>query len=288
MADLVTGEAVVLELRLARLPSRAIAISVDLFVQVCMLYGVLFLVGTATVANDGALVAAVALVGTVLVLVGYPVLFETLTRGKSLGKLVFGLRVVQEDGGPVRFRQSLIRALAGVFVDFWATFGAGAILSSLLNAKGKRVGDILAGTVVILERVPSRRSAAPTVPPALTAWARSLDVTRLPDALAIEARQYLSRQGELAPEVVDGLGRRIATEISQYVSPPAPPGTPAPAYIAAVLAERRERDLRRYAASASTRPPAVPTPVAASTQPPPAAPPPVSPPGPDGGFAPPA
>jgi uncharacterized RDD family membrane protein YckC len=105
MADLVTGEAVVLELRLAKLPSRAIAIFLDLFVQVCMLYGLMFLVGTATMANDGALVAAVALVGTVLVLVGYPVVFETLTRGKSLGKLVFGLRVVQEDGGPVRFRQ---------------------------------------------------------------------------------------------------------------------------------------------------------------------------------------
>ena len=247
MADLVTGEAVVLDLRLARLPSRAVAISLDLFVQVCMLYGLMFLVGTATVANDGALVAAVALVGTVLVLVGYPVLFETLTRGKSLGKLVFGLRVVQEDGGPVRFRQSLIRALAGVFVDFWATFGAGAILSSLLNAKGKRVGDILAGTVVVLERVPSRRAAAPTVPPALAAWARSLDVTRLPDALAIEARQYLGRQGELAPEVVDGLGRRIATEISQYVSPPAPPNAGARVH------RRRPRrapraDLRGYAA----------------------------------------
>lgn len=248
MADLVTGEAVVLELRLAKLPSRAIAIFIDLFVQVSMLYGVMFLAGSATLASDGALAAAVALVGWIAVLVGYPVLFETLTRGKSLGKLVLGLRVVQEDGGPVRFRQSLIRALAGVFVDFWSTFGAGAILSSLLSAKGKRIGDILAGTVVVLERVPVRRSAAPSVPPALVAWARSLDVTRLPDPLAIEARQYLGRQRELAPDVADGFGRRIATDISRYVSPPAPPGTPAPAYIAAVLAERRERDLRRYAA----------------------------------------
>jgi uncharacterized RDD family membrane protein YckC len=258
MADLVTGEAVVLELRLAKLPSRAIAIFIDLFVQVSMLYGVTFLAGTAAPANDGALVAAVALVGSIAVLVGYPVLFESLSRGKSLGKLVLGLRVVQEDGGPVRFRQSLIRALAGVFVDFWSTFGAGAILSSLLSAKGKRVGDILAGTVVVLERVPVRRTAAPSVPPALAAWARSLDVARLPDPLAIEARQYLSRQRELAPDVADGVGRRIATEMSRYVSPPAPPGTPAPAYIAAVLAERRERDLRRYAASASTTGPTTP------------------------------
>jgi uncharacterized RDD family membrane protein YckC len=282
MADLVTGEAVLLELRLAKLPSRAIAVFVDLFVQVLLLYGILSLVGTTSLAIDGALLAAVALVGTVLVLVGYPVLFETLTRGKSLGKLIFGLRVVQEDGGPVRFRQSLIRALAGVFVDFWATFGAGAILSSLLSAKGKRVGDILAGTVVVLERIPVRRTAPPTVPPVLAAWARSLDVTRLPDPLAIEARQYLGRQGELAPEVADGLGRRIATEIAQYVSPPAPPGTPAPAYIAAVLAERRERDLRRYAALTPTL---APTPPSRQAQP--AAPPPAETPL-SGGFAPPS
>ena len=255
---------------------------VDLFVQVLLLYGMLFLVGTTSLAIDGALLAAVALVGTVLVLVGYPVLFETLTRGKSLGKLIFGLRVVQEDGGPVRFRQSLIRALAGVFVDFWATFGAGAILSSLLSAKGKRVGDILAGTVVVLERVPVRRTAPPTVPPALAAWARSLDVTRLPDPLAIEARQYLGRQGELAPEVADGLGRRIATEIAQYVSPPAPPGTPAPAYIAAVLAERRERDLRRYAAATPTLAPTPPS-RRAQPAPPPQVETPLS-----GGFTPPS
>ena len=282
MADLVTGEAVLLELRLAKLPSRAIAVFVDLFVQVLLLYGILFLVGTTSLAIDGALLAAVALVGTVLVLVGYPVLFETLTRGKSLGKLIFGLRVVREDGGPVRFRQSLIRALAGVFVDFWATFGAGAILSSLLSAKGKRVGDILAGTVVVLERVPVRRTTPPTVPPALAAWARSLDVTRLPDPLAIEARQYLGRQGELAPEVADGLGRRIATEIAEYVSPPAPPGTPAPAYIAAVLAERRERDLRRYAAATPTLASTPPSQRAQPTAPTPAETP-LS-----GGFAPPS
>ncbi len=257
MADLVTGEAVVLDLRLAKLPSRAIAISIDLFVQVSLLYGMVFLVGAASVALDGALVAAVALVATIAVLVGYPVLFETLTRGKSLGKLVFGLRVTQEDGGPVRFRQSLVRALAAVFIDIWATFGAVAIISSLLSAKGKRVGDVLAGTVVVLERVPARRSAPPTVPPALVGWAYSLDMARLPDPLAIEARQYLSRLGELAPDVADALGRRIATDISQYVGPPAPPGTPAPAYLAAILAERRERDLRHYA-SRQRRPPTKP------------------------------
>ena len=240
----------------------------------------MFLVGTATVANDGALVAAVALVGTVLVLVGYPVLFETLTRGKSLGKLVFGLRVVQEDGGPVRFRQSLIRALAGVFVDFWATFGAGAILSSLLNAKGKRVGDILAGTVVVLERVPSRRAAAPDCP-------------ACPGGLGTQPGRDPAAgcAGDRGPAVPRSAGRARPGSRGRFgpthrhrdlsVRQPAGTARPgcAPAYIAAVLAERREQDLR---VTPPESPPGLRTPP--SERPRTAAPPPAETPR-SGGFA---
>ena len=49
---------------------------------------------------------------TVLAIVGYPVIFETATRGRTLGKMALGLRVVSDDGGPERFRQALFRALA--------------------------------------------------------------------------------------------------------------------------------------------------------------------------------
>ena len=54
---------------------------------------------------------------TVLTLVGYPLVFESATRGRSLGKMAMGLRVVSDDGGPERFRQALFRALAGVDRD---------------------------------------------------------------------------------------------------------------------------------------------------------------------------
>ena len=85
--------------------------------------------------------------------------FETATRGRSLGKMALGLRVVSDDGGPERFRQALFRALAGV-IEIWMLTGGPAVICSLLSPKGKRIGDFFAGTVVISERAPQTEPAA--------------------------------------------------------------------------------------------------------------------------------
>ncbi|MEU0516091.1 RDD family protein, partial [Amycolatopsis sp. NPDC006125] len=115
--DLVTGEAVVLELPIAQVASRAAAFAIDVAVQAGAL--LLFMLAlTVSGVTDEALLAALALSFFVLVRVGYSVLFETLGRGITLGKMAMGLRVVRDDGGPVRFRQALTRALAGAIVDF--------------------------------------------------------------------------------------------------------------------------------------------------------------------------
>ncbi|MGH8838893.1 MAG: RDD family protein, partial [Jiangellaceae bacterium] len=206
MSDLVTGEAVPLELRLAKLPSRALAITIDLTLvfAAAILMGIAISAVVSTV--DAALGAALRLVGFVALFVGVPTLVETLTRGRSLGKLALGLRVVRDDGGPVRFRQALTRALAGVFVDFLFTFGAGAVICSLLNERGKRVGDILAGTVVVRERVPSTAGPLPAIPPPLAEWARTLELSRLPADVALAARGFLTRYHELSPGVRDRMG----------------------------------------------------------------------------------
>ena len=71
----------------------------------------------------------------VLVVVGYPVIFETLSRGRSLGKLALGLRVVSDDGGPERFRQALVRGLLAV-LEIWLTLGFLALVT--LAAVGQR------------------------------------------------------------------------------------------------------------------------------------------------------
>lgn len=279
-SDLVTGEAVVLELRLAKLASRSLALALDLAVQVGLfLVGALLVSGPFDLADD-ALAAALSLVYVVLVLVGYPVALETATRGRTLGKLALGLRVVREDGGPIGLRHALVRGLLAV-VEVWASFGSLALITSLTSAKGKRLGDFLAGTVVVRERVPVRGAPVAVMPPPLAPWAAALDLSRVPDDLALAARQFLSRQHELAPEVRTAMGDRLAASLLAVTAPPPPPGTPAWAVLAAVLAERRERDLR------PTAPPAYAGPGGSASAAAPSVPRPDEPDRPDQPFAPP-
>lgn len=302
MSDLVTGEAVVLELRLAKLASRSLALALDLTVQVGLLVvGTLVLSGTVSAVDD-ALAAALALVFYVAVVLGYPVAMETATRGRSLGKLALGLRVVRDDGGPVRFRHALVRGLLSV-VEIWLTFGSVALIASLASAQGKRLGDYLAGTVVVRERVPVQGAPVAAMPPPLASWAAGLDLSQVPDDLALAARQYLARAPELAPPVREAMGARLAGALAAVTSPAPPPGTPAWAFLSAVLAERRRREFERLGGgggrpASPAWPPAAWTPAAwppagspPAASPPAASPPPVPPPAaprsPNGPFAPP-
>jgi uncharacterized RDD family membrane protein YckC len=242
MSDLVSGEAVLLELRVARLASRGLALALDVLVQFLALLIVFLIVGGGF---DDALTAAITLGIVILVLIGYPAICETLTRGRTVGKVALGLRVVRSsDGGPIRFRHALVRALAGFFVDFWALglFGVVAVVVSLSAKNGQRIGDLLAGTFVIRERVPPQRTVNVHMPPPLATWAARQQVSALPNDLALAMRQYLSRVHELTPQAAATLGHRLATEASAHLGTPIPPEVPIPAYLAAVLAERRARE----------------------------------------------
>lgn len=253
MAEVVTGEAVILEVPCARFPSRLLALVIDLATQLALL-GILTGIIAAATFGPGSRASAAALLVTafVLVAVGYPVIWETLSRGRSPGKLALGLRVVSDDGGPERFRQALVRGLAAA-VEIWGLAGCPALICSLVSARGKRLGDVFAGTFVIQQRLPARqaRAAPPPVPPQLAGWAAGLELSRLTDQLAETARRYLGRLPELHPAARDELGQRIAAEVSAQISPPPPPGTPAPAYLAAVLAERSRREQARLAPAAA-------------------------------------
>jgi len=284
----VTGDAVVLDVQIAQLPVRALSAMIDVTVMfVGYLIGVLL--GAMTLTQfDSALSAAVLIIFTVLTLVGYPVAFETATRGRSLGKMALGLRVVSDDGGPERFRQALFRALSGV-IEIWMFTGGPAVICSLLSPKGKRIGDIFAGTVVISERAP-RLSPPPPMPPQLAWWASSLQLSGLRAEQAELARQFLSRASQLDPHVRDQMAYRITGEIVAQISPPPPPGVPPQLVLAAVLAERHRRELARMRPPPPAGlPPQWP---AQPAYPPPGYPqpaPPVSPSSADtGGFAPPS
>jgi len=249
MTEVVTGEAVVLEVPCARFPSRMLAIVIDMAVQIVMLIVVFAIIGATGTHLNPASLAAVAVTALVLIIVGYPTAFETLSRGRSLGKLALGLRVVGDDGGPERFRQALVRALASI-IEIWALTGAPALICSLLSAKGKRIGDLFAGTFVIQERLPRRPGLPPmlaVIPAPLAGWAQALELSGLDDNTAEQASSYLRRFYELTPVARDEFGQRIAAAVAAQVTPPPPPGTPPAAFLAAVLAVRRQREMARLA-----------------------------------------
>jgi uncharacterized RDD family membrane protein YckC len=248
MAELVTGEAVALEIRVARLASRGCALLIDLVLQAVILNFAIYITSLTALVADEAWGIGLAILATAAVLVGYPCAFETLSRGRTLGKLALGLRVVADDGGPIRFRQALVRAFAGV-LEFWMLYGSPALIASLFSKRGKRLGDLFAGTIVIQERVPASSFFGPVavMPPQLAGWARTLELSRISDELAMNARQYLARFWELLPEVRDALGQRLADQVTAVVSPPPPPGVRPEILLSAVLAERRQREEWRLA-----------------------------------------
>ncbi|HEU0190426.1 MAG TPA: RDD family protein [Mycobacterium sp.] len=257
---MVTGDAVVLDVRVAQLPVRAVSALIDIAAVVAAFVVSLMLWATTLQRFDDALTAAILIVFAVLLQVGYPLIFETATRGRSLGKIAMGLRVVSDDGGPERFRQALFRALAGV-VEIWALTGSPAVICSMFSARGKRLGDIFAGTVVISERGP-RPAPPPVMPPALAWWASSLQLSGLRPETADLGRQFLSRRRQLNPRLRDAIAHRIGGEMLAQISPPPPPGAPPQLVIAAVLAERHRRELARLQPppNAYYPPPAVPPP----------------------------
>ncbi|MEV0735872.1 RDD family protein [Streptomyces sp. NPDC050549] len=245
MSELVTGEAVALELRPARLPSRALAVLLDLIVAMAAYIGVSVALMFSTASLDDAAQIALSIASFVLVLVGAPIAVETLSHGRSLGKLAFGLRVVRDDGGPIRFRHALVRGAIGV-VEILMTFGTVACIASLVSARGRRLGDVFAGTLVVRERVPAGQTSFVPPPPLwLTGRFAELDLSAVPDGLWLAIRQYLTRMQQLDPQVGWAMAERLATDLVARTGAPAPQGVPPAAYLAAVVQERQERDMRR-------------------------------------------
>ncbi|MFE1073468.1 RDD family protein [Streptomyces sp. NPDC058783] len=258
MSELVTGEAVALELRPARLPSRALAVLLDLVVTVAVYVAVTIALVASTSSLDEAAQTALTIATFVLVLVGGPIAVETLSHGRSLGKMACGLRVVRDDGGPIRFRHALVRGLIGV-IEILMTFGVIACIASLVSARGRRLGDVFAGTLVVRERVPfSSAGFMPPPPPWLAGRFSGLDLSAVPDDLWLAVRQYLTRAGQLDPRVGWAMAERLAADVAARTGAPVPREVPPPAYLAAVLQERQAREARRAFGEASAGGPAAP------------------------------
>ena len=237
-----TGEAVALALRPTSFVLRAAGAIIDwiayLVLFALILTGAFFALDSVM---DDAVAAAISIAALAFCTVVVPTAVETLTQGKSLGKLAVGARIVRDDGGSIGFRHAFIRALLGV-LEILMTAGGIAATVSLLNGKSRRLGDLLAGTYSQHERVSKATPPVFGVPLVLSEWALTADVARMPDGLARRIAQFLRQAAGLTPETRARLSEQLAAEASRYVSPI--PRENAELFLAAVAAVRRDREHR--------------------------------------------
>ena len=267
--DLVTGEAVALELPAAGVAVHAVSGAIDVVATLLLLWAASAVAVVATADSDEALASTAMLLAVVLALLVLPTTLETLSRGRSLGKLALGLRTVRDDAGPIGFRHAFTRALVGV-VEIWLLFAIPALVSGLVSAKGKRLGDYAAGTYVVRERVRMTIPPPPAMPPALAGWAVGADIARLPDGLAMAVRQFLGRAAGLSPASRASIAAELQAEVLRHVAPPPPAGSHPEMVLTAVIADRRRRDGQRLQREAELRARLLPTdPLASAAGPPP-------------------
>lgn len=239
--ELITGEAVALDLRPASFVLRASGAIIDFVATAVLAIGLLLLVGSTPIgiAIDPAAQQALTIIMLVTLTVLVPTLVETLSHGRSLGKLAVGARIVRDDGGSIGFRHAFIRALTG-FLEIFSTLGGLAAMVALLNSRSKRLGDLLAGTYSQNERIAQIVDPLFVVPPSLDAWAGTADVAHMPDRLSRRISQFVTgASGMLAPARAR-LAAELAAEASAYVSPL--PMSHPEELLLAIIALRRERE----------------------------------------------
>jgi uncharacterized RDD family membrane protein YckC len=241
--EILTGEAVALDVQPVGFFLRALGTLIDMLIGVAVY--VLFLVVAAWASAQGALDPVVfpilSIVMLVLVTVVIPTAVETATRGRSLGRLAVGARIVRVDGGSSGFRQAFIRALVGV-LELWFTVGAVAALTGAFTPRAQRLGDLLAGTYSERTRAVPLPPAAPGVPPLLAGWAAIADVARLPDRLARRVAQFVRQAEHMAPSARERVAASLAADVRPFVSPV--PQVDPEGFLRAVAVVRRDRELR--------------------------------------------
>lgn len=247
--DVIIGEGVALSVRPAGFVIRAGSAAIDVVVTaiglIATMIGAFALVNTYMAATgetvEGAWASVISVSVLVLWMVIVPATVETLSNGRSLGRLIFGLRIVRDDGGAIGFRHAFVRALTGV-AEIWLTAGGIAVIVGLLNARAKRVGDLLAGTYSQLERLPTPRPLDLTMPPVLYRWAGIADASRLPDRVVRRIHDFFLQ----APRLDSSARNRVAGELARsarpYVHPI--PDVDAETFLMGVSVLRRDREYR--------------------------------------------
>ena len=272
-ARMVTPEAVALEFRTANLGSRILAYLIDMVVVVAGIVAGLFAVALLGQASDVVVPDWVALTIVLVLLpawwLGYFIAFETLWRGRTLGKAALGLRVVTKEGAPVRFRHAAIRGLLGL-VDFLVMGGFFAVVFILFSRDNQRLGDMVAGTLVLRERsalaTPAPVSFAP--PPGLEHYTATLDSSGVGTEEYQAVRTFLLRASSLPPGPRSALALQLANPLAARLRPPPPGGVSPELYLHCVAAAYQQRQrLAATPGAAAPAPAAAPGPVDSPGQP---------------------
>ncbi len=226
-SDLVvpTPERVSFDYQVAGLGTRAIAQVLDLLIVGGILTAVYFVALAASIV-DTSTATLIAVIGSFVVIFGYFWVSESLWSGQTVGKKAFRLRAVGDRGEPLTFAQAGIRNIVRI-VDF-LPYGYGVGLIVLFaNGKGKRLGDLAAGTVVVkdsdhvwLWQLPGARTPAPPPgavlpPPPLYAAASAAELTlrRLDPELRRFVSSYARRRPELSLEVRAQLASQVQASL---------------------------------------------------------------------------
>lgn len=186
-----TPEGCEIGLRVAGPVTRARAWLFDFFLRMVawMLLGVV-------AGYIGRLGSGVFMVGAFLIEWFYPILFEVYMRGQTPGKRACGLVVLHDDGRPVGWQASFLRNTVR-FVDFLPFLYATGFVVTLLNADGKRLGDLAAGTVVAHIDSQNGKNGLEQIPGDLGAEPPPVPITAEEQRAVIE---YGRRAGQLTDE----------------------------------------------------------------------------------------
>jgi len=239
-----TPEQVHLEFVLAGVGSRFMAALLDSLIEAAILLLVLFI---------AALFAAVPLFGRspvwVLALMifvifcvmwGYYATFEAIWKGQTPGKRWAGIRVIKDSGRPINSFEAIARNLVR-FIDYLPGFYGIGVVTMLLNKKNRRLGDFVAGTIVVHES--SDREATPffntTAQSSEYVFPQAAQLT-LQEAELIET--FLARRLDIAPAIRQQNAERIAGMVSNRlaIAPEARP-TDTEAFLELIIREFRAR-----------------------------------------------
>lgn len=244
---MLTGEAVALDVQPLGFVARAVGALIDVALMLlCYLGAFLFI---AWLGNQGALDDQTARILNVIVIVviavAIPTAVETASRGRSLGKLIMGGRIVRADGGTIGFRHAFIRALVGT-IEVLATFGSIALIVGIFTPRAQRLGDLMAGTYCERVRMPALPKSTLAMPPQLYEWANVADVSRMPDPLARRLWQFSHQVDAIVPASRIRVATDLLAQAEDYVHPL--PATDPVTAVVGIVVLRRDRELRAMGA----------------------------------------